>query len=442
MKQNYFFMVVAALCLIFGGAFLMKERFFSGTDGRKRVSYTCPMHPQIVQDSPGSCPICGMDLVLVEENKEPKSDHADHPEKEASVNTGVTAESFFKEELQKEGTPFHLSKEKVEMLKVAFFQVSKRKIQKEIRSSVRITPDERRLYRISTKVSGWIEKLYVNQTGQPVEKGDPLFSVYSPDLVSAQYEYLSARESEKKLLSAQDPILENVREIRKAAYDKLRLYDMSDRQIKELEEKSGKPARETIIFSPATGFVTEKTVLEGQQIMPNDSLAVIADISHVWGEADIYEADMPYVTVGMPVSISLSYLQGKTFRGEIGFLYPFLDPQTRTLKARIEIPNPGNTLKPDMYAEAKMVYSVSQQIAVPEQAIMRTGTTDYVFVKGAEDTVFKREVQLGIRSSDGYFEVTSGLLEGEAVVASANFLVDSESSLKEAFRAAKESHAH
>jgi RND family efflux transporter MFP subunit len=217
---------------------------------------------------------------------------------------------------------------------------------------------------------------------------------------------------------------------------------MSDRQIKELEEKSGKPARETIIFSPATGFVTEKTVLEGQQIMPNDSLAVIADISHVWGEADIYEADMPYVTVGMPVSISLSYLQGKTFKGEIGFLYPFLDPQTRTLKARIEIPNPGNTLKPDMYAEAKMVYSVSQQIAVPEQAIMRTGTTDYVFVKGAEDTVFKREVQLGIRSSDGYFEVTSGLLEGEAVVASANFLVDSESSLKEAFRAAKEGHTH
>jgi Cu(I)/Ag(I) efflux system membrane fusion protein len=182
-------------------------------------------------------------------------------------------------------------------------------------------------------------------------------------------------------------------------------------------------------------------VLQGQRVMMNDPLMTVADLSRVWGEADIYESDLPYVKTGMPAELTLSYWPGKNFLGRIGFLNPFLDPETRTAKARIEIPNPELALKPGMYADVKLSYDLGERLVVPESAVMRTGVRDYAFVEGENDGIIPREIKLGAYSGDGDYEVISGLNAGERVVTSANFLIDSESSLKSALQsAAAESH--
>jgi Cu(I)/Ag(I) efflux system membrane fusion protein len=180
-------------------------------------------------------------------------------------------------------------------------------------------------------------------------------------------------------------------------------------------------------------------VLQGQKIMMNDALMVIVDLSRVWGEIDLHETDLQYVQIGMPVEVTLSYWQGKTFKGRVSFLNPFMDPETRVLKARVEIPNSGLVLKPNMYGDARLSYNLGRKRAVSEQAVMQTGARNYVFIQGKGDLIVPYEIKLGVRSSDGYYEVLSGLKGGERVVISANFLVDSESSLKAAFKeAAKE----
>jgi membrane fusion protein, copper/silver efflux system len=201
-------------------------------------------------------------------------------------------------------------------------------------------------------------------------------------------------------------------------------------------EKTGKVERYVTLVAPSSGYITEKTVVKGQKMMVNDSLMMIVDLSVIWGEADIYETDIPYVKQGMPVEITLSYWPGKVFKGKISLVNPFLSAESRTLKARIEIPNSNIDLKPNMFGEAKISYSIGKKLAVPESAVMRTGSLDYVFVDGKNDFIIPTEVTLGLRSSDGFFEVKTGIKNGDKIVTSANFLVDSESSLKAAFKSA------
>jgi RND family efflux transporter MFP subunit len=291
-----------------------------------------------------------------------------------------------------------------------------------------------------TKVNGWVEKLYVNQTGQYVKRGSPLLSVYSPELHSAQQEYLSAIRAGQKFREGQDKDMSGTMdEIGKAAQERLRLLDISDSQIERIRS-TGRVERAVILHAPSSGYVSEKMVLQGQKIMMNDALMVIVDLSRVWGELDIHESDLPYITIGMTVEVTLSYWEGKSFRGRINFLNPFMDPETRVLKARVEIPNTGMLLKPNMYGDAKMSFNVGRKLAVSDQAVMQTGVRNYVFIAGKGDLIVPYEVKLGVRSSDGYYEVISGLKGGEKVVTSANFLIDSESSLKAAFKEAAGGH--
>jgi Cu(I)/Ag(I) efflux system membrane fusion protein len=187
------------------------------------------------------------------------------------------------------------------------------------------------------------------------------------------------------------------------------------------------------LYAPAGGYVIEKNILAGQKIMPGEALLVVADLSSVWAEADIYESDIPYVKVGMPVTLTLSYWPGKSFQGEVSFLYPYLDAQTRTLRARLNIKNPELLLKAEMYADAHLIYDLGDKLALPEGALMQTGTRSYVFVAGEGDEIRPVEVTVGTRS-EGYYELLSGLKPGDRVVTSANFLVDSESSLKAALQ--------
>lgn len=424
MKRVFVGLLIAA---VIAAAVAGGYRFFDRHGNHESLTYTCPMHPQIIQDMPGSCPICGMTLVPVDRHG-PEGEEAQPPETpEDKTKTNLAA--------------INVPPEKRRMLGVAFDVVSRRLIAKQIKTSARIVADERRMYRITTKTGGWIEKLYINQTGYHVQKGEALLSIYSPELVSAQYEYLSAIKAEAAVRAGNDPIAGNIGIIKEAARERLKLFDLTEWQIKELE-KSGSARRQMTIYSPASGFVIEKSVLEGQKIMPNDSLLVIADMSQVWAEADIYEPDISYVKPGMAVELTFASFPGAVFAGKVSFMYPYLDPATRTLKARMEIPNPENLLRLEMYADAKITYVIGERISVSESAVMRTGGNNYVFVEGKGDSIEPRDITVGVEGSDGYFEVIRGLSEGENVVTSANFFIDSESSLKAAFKAAQEHTAH
>jgi RND family efflux transporter MFP subunit len=379
-------------------------------DDVDKAFYLCPMHPQITSDKSGSCPICGMDLVL----KQQESQSSDTtPAGLATVN---------------------ISQAKRGLMGLTFSSVEKRRLQKEIRTSARIVPDETKLYRVTTKIDGYVDKLYVNVSGQEVKQGQPLLSVYSPELVASQQEFLAAVPYAEQLShSSHHSIAESGEKLLEAARRRLQLWDITDAQIDRLQ-RTGKVEKYLTLFAPSRGYVIEKNVLPGQKIMPGEPLLVVADLSSVWAEADIYESDLPYVHVGMPVALSLSYWPGKTFEGTVSFLFPYLDPQSRTLKARMNVSNPELLLKGEMYADAHLLYDLGECVAVPETAVMNTGARSYVFLAGQDEEIIPREVRVGNRV-EGYYEVLDGLQAGERVVTSANFLVDSESSLKAALQA-------
>lgn len=417
---------ILAATLIGTAAFFVIPTFLHNHSGEDTL-YTCPMHPQIVQDHPGDCPICGMRLVPL--RKDEKKRDGDTKGEAGLAGLGEVS----------------IDPEKQALMGLTFEKAVKRALIKEIRIPARILPDETRQYKVTMKVNGWVEHLFVNQTGQYVRKGAPLLSIYSPELLSAQQEYISALNAARKLSAQSDAgglTASSLNEIVQAARERLHLFDISSDQVARLE-KTGIVERTMVIHSPASGYVQEKKVFPGQKVMVNDDLMTIIDLSRVWGESDIYEVDIPYVKIGMTVEVTLPYWPGKTFRGKITFLDPFLNPDTRTIKARLEIPNSDLTLRPNMYGDAKILFNAGMKIAVSEGAVMRTGLKDYVFVKKNEGgNIVPVEVKLGMRSSDGYFEIRSGLVGGESVVSTANFLVDSESSIRAAIKSSSEGHKH
>ena len=372
------------------------------------AKFHCPMHPTVVSDKAGDCPICGMKLVPMGEEKH---------ESTTSAVPGLAAVSLMPDARQRMG--------------LTLGKVEKRRMVRHIRTSARIGADETRLFRLTTKVEGWVDALFVSVSGQTVRKGDKLLTLYSPQLVSAQQEYLSAMQSAGALAAAASgDASDGAKTLMESAKQRLQLWDVSDAQI-ALLEKTRQVEKLLTLYAPASGFVTEKAVLAGQKIMPGEPLMVIADLSSVWGDADIYESDLPYIKLGMPIELTFSYWPGKVFRGKVSFLAPALDRDTRTLKIRLEIPNPESLLKLEMYADARLSFPLGEKVAVPEAALMRTGERNYVFRDSGEGKLVPVVVEIGVRS-EGFFEIRSGLSEGDRVVTSANFLVDSESSMRSA----------
>jgi membrane fusion protein, copper/silver efflux system len=442
--------LLALLAVAVAAVSLILHRGADGEAGKQL--YTCPMHPRIVRDAPGDCPICGMTLVPVKRENPAPAGRAGHEPKtlyrstmnpsEISDRPGRDSMGMdmvpFEPEEKKAETPEGLAEvaipaEKRDLIGMSFSPVRRMRLFRRTRTSAHIVPDETRLSRISVKMNGWIEKLFVDQTGRTVRRGDPLFEIYSPDLVSAQQEYLSSVLALKESESAADPA--SLRDLESSTAEKLRLLDISDSQIDRLK-RTGKVEKTMTIGSPVSGVVADKMVLQGQRVMMNETLMTVADLSAVWAEADVYETDLPQVKTGMSAELTLPYWPGKAFRGRIAFLSPILDEATRTARARIEIPNPAFELKPGMSADVLLSFDLGERLAVPETAVMRSGVRDYVFLEGEGNSLVPREVRLGSYSEDGFFEVISGLSEGDRVVTSANFLVDSESSLKAALQSA------
>jgi Cu(I)/Ag(I) efflux system membrane fusion protein len=346
---------------------------------------------------------------------------------------GLTMESIQKEGKVQEVAPgtVQITPERQQLIGVKFGTVEMRPLEKVIRTVGRIDYDEKRIVIVSLKVGGWIEDLYVDFTGRFVRKGEPLLTIYSPELVSTQEEYLLALKAKKSLTKSPFPeVAGSGDSLAESAKRRLKLWDITDEEIQKLEE-SGQSKKTLTLYAPFSGFVLEKSAYKGMNVMPGMALYKLADLSVVWLYADIYEYELPFVRLGQDASIQLSYIPGEMFRGKAIYIYPSLNPETRTAKVRFEFPNPHEKLKPEMYANVEIKVHLGQRLAVPEGAIIDTGIRQLAIVDKGSGYFEPREVKVGAKV-DNYYEVIKGLKAGERVVTSANFLIDSESKLKEA----------
>jgi Cu(I)/Ag(I) efflux system membrane fusion protein len=376
----------------------------------RKVMYTCAMHPHYLADKPGNCPICGMSLVQV----------ADHGSSEGSGGTGGGG-----------ARRVRIDSVTLRNMGVRTEKVEKRALAAGIRTSGKIAVDESRQVSVNARAGGWVEVLRVSATGRSVRKGETLLELYSPDLVATQEEYRQAlRYAEGS--GAAGAGTEGSRELVESARRRLVNLAVPEERIRALE-RGGEVGRTIPVASPAAGVVLEKFVIEGQNIMPGTPLFRIADLSKVWVVANAYQGDLARVKVGAAAEIALSYLPGRTFQGRVAFVSPVLDPETRTAEVRIEVANTASLdLKPEMFATVTLRAAAgSAGVAVPEQALIRSGRRDIAIVAAGGGYFEPREVRLG-SAAEGYVEVLEGLREGESLVVSSQFLIDSESNLKAA----------
>jgi Cu(I)/Ag(I) efflux system membrane fusion protein len=363
--------------------------------GNTIAYYTCPMHPSVKQPDPGTCPLCGMDLVSVTEQE---------------VDTGVVI----------------VDGARRQQIGVRLARVERRPFSMRVRAVGKVVYDETRLTDVAPRVGGWIGELYADATGKAVRRGEPLFTLYSPELVSAQEEYLAALAGHREAQGTTAPGRADY--LVQAARRRLSLWDLTPTQIEEIGRRET-PLDQVPILSPVSGYVVEKNVVAGAAFRPGEKLFRIAGLDRVWIEAELYESQLSVARVGLPADVTLSYLPGVHAAGRIAFVYPYLDPKTRTGRVRVELDNPDLEMKPDMYANVEFRVERGPRLAVPESAVLYAGDRRAVFVNTGEDRFEPRIIEVGI-GDDDYVEVLSGLSEGEEVVASGNFLIAAESRLK------------
>lgn len=364
------------------------------------------MNPAYHSDKPGKARD-GMDLV-------PK--YADEEEEMKEMPAGTVM----------------ISAQKQQLIGVRTAVVEREHLQRTIRAVGRVAFDDTKVTHIHTKVTGYVEDVFVDFVGKSIKKGDPLFTIYSPDLVSTQQEYLIALRGKKYLSDAPYPeVSSGAESLLRAARERLSLWDVTDEEIQTLE-REGKVRRTLTMYSPATGIVTDRTVFGGgRYVTPDMDLYTVVDLSTAWVLAEIYEYEVPYVQVGQTAAMHLSYAPGKTYAGRITYIYPTVDPKTRTVKVRLEFPNPDFELKPEMFADVEIAIDYGTQVVVPQEAVLDSGTEQVVFVTRGNGYFEPRKVQVGARMEDRVI-IVSGLRVGETVVTSGNFLIDSESRLKSA----------
>jgi membrane fusion protein, copper/silver efflux system len=370
------------------------------------TTYYCPMHPSYRSSEPGNCPICSMKLVAPEEGTEP---HA---------------------------PTIVISPERQQQIGVRFSPVIRTPATVEVRAVGKVAFDESRITHVHTKVSGWIEEVFVDFVGAPVQKGQPLFTIYSPDLVASQEEYLLALRAERELGgSSFDRVASGSRALVESARRRLALWDMTAAQIRALE-KRGEVSRTVSVFSPTSGIVTERAAYHhGRYVTPELDLYTIVELDRVWVVANVFEYELPNVEVGQEAEATLPYEPDRpALRGKVSFVQPYLDPATRTAQVRFEFPNEAGALRPETFVNVSLRRDLGSALVVPREAVMDTGQAQYVFVDRGEGRLEPRLIRTGAEVASGRI-VLEGLAEGDRVVTAANFVVDSESRLKGAFDA-------
>ena len=411
-----------------------------------KKGYYCPMHPSYRSDKPGNCPICGMKLVAEEGPassapvatgrilfyRDPQ-DHTYQSDK-PGVNpaTGNTLEPVY------EGDPsampmgtIHVSPEKQQLIGVKYGLVEMTRGDHSFRAVGKVAYDETRIAKVQTRIDGWIEKVFVDFTGKLVEKGQPLLTIYSPEMLASQEEYLLALRSKAVLRSS--PIqggADHAGALIAAARKRLELFELSEAQIEQLE-KTGKPLTNVTLYSPIRGYVVERNAFPKQRIMPDTVLYTVVDLDRVWIMADVFENEMPMIRPGQSATVTLAYLPSRKFRARVDYIQPQVDPMTRALKIRLEAQNPGLELKPEMFVDVQFDVAMPASLTVPVDAVLDSGLRQTVFVDRGNGYLEPRQIEIGEYRGDRV-DVRKGLKAGERIVVSGTFLIDSESQLKSA----------
>jgi Cu(I)/Ag(I) efflux system membrane fusion protein len=413
-------LITFVVMIAVAGGYFAVRRISLGL-GAKQISaeqrvYYCPMHPHYKSDKPGNCPICSMKLVEM-------------------AGPGDQQPKLGAEEMPiSEGSAIFIDPRHQQIIGINSVPATFKPLVKEIRAVGKVTYDETQVAHVHTKFPGYLEEVFVDYVGKVVKRGDPLFTIYSPELVSAQEEYLLALRAARELSENRfAEISSGVTSLVEAARRKLELFDISGDQIKAIE-REGRARRTLTIYSPVSGVVIERAAYHhGRYIAPETDLYMIVDLSTVWVIGEVYEYELPFVEVGQTAEIEFPYaFKRKSLRGRVSYIYPYLDPKTRTAKVRFQFRNPNFELKPDMFVNVRLKVNLGTKLVVPEDAVMDTGTEQYVFVDKGEGYFEPRLVKLGAEAG-GYYAIEGGLNPGERVVISANFILDSESRLRGAF---------
>ncbi len=414
-------------------------------DNNAKTVYVGPMHPWIISDEPGQCPICGMDLVpkAADENKKNASSTSEREiaywrapmnpqeiyDKPGKSAMGMDLVPVYEDELVG-GVNISIDPVTQQNMGIRTTEVVEGKLSNTIRTYGRITYDETRTVQVSLKTSGWIEKIHVDFTGKHVKEGQPLFELYSPELVAAQEEYLSTYRSVKRNAGQTPSSIKN--DFLASARRRLQYFDVADSEIAIIEH-NGFVNKTLTIRSPSSGIVIDKKAEEGSYLKAGTTVYRIADLSRVWLEAHIYEYELPWVSEGQEAEMRLPYNPGKKYTGKVAFVYPYLQQKTRDVVIRLEFENPGLEIKPEMYADVWIkTGSKGKGLIIPLEAVIRSGERNIVFVAKREGKFAPRNVELGLSLDGGMIQVLSGVAPGDMVVTSGQFLLDSESKLKEA----------
>ena len=420
----------------------------SDKGGRKILYWVDPMHPAYKSDKPGIAPDCGMELEPVYADggpasapaaerkvlyyRDPKDPNYKAQQPGLNPETGNELEPVYADDVSAmEVGTVQITPEKQQLIGVKYGEVKVGGGSRTIRAVGKVAIDETRIGHVHTKVEGWIDKVFVDFTGKLVEKGQPLLTIYSPDMLASQRELLLAAKAKTIMKdSALPSSFDQSESLLQATRRRLELWDLSEAQIGQVL-KTGEPIKNITLYSPMTGYITDRKAFPQLKVMPDTDLYTIVDLSHVWIMADVFEYEAPDIHVGETARVSLQALPGKSFSARIDYLQPEVDPTTRTLKVRLNMDNPSVMLKPDMYADVEFRVNIPSTLTVPADAVLNAGERKTVFVDRGNGYFEPRQVKTGEREGDR-IQILSGLSAGERVVTSGNFLIDSESQMKAA----------